>query len=64
MGTGAYFAFHVLPTILSFSSLMAALHHLRIRQWVVHGIAWVTQSSMGTFGAESLDTAGSPAAPS
>ena len=56
--TGAYFAFHVLPTIIFFSSLMAVLYHLRIMQRVVHGIAWVMQRTMGTSGAESLATAG------
>ncbi len=56
--TGAYFAFHVLPTIIFFSSFMAVLYHLRIMQRVVHGIAWVMQRTMGTSGAESLATAG------
>lgn len=56
--TGAYFAFHVLPTIIFFSSLMAVLYHLRIMQRVVHGVAWVMQRTMGTSGAETLATAG------
>jgi concentrative nucleoside transporter, CNT family len=56
--TGAYFAFHVLPTIIFFSSLMAVLYHLRIMQRVVHGIAWVMQRTMRTSGAETLATAG------
>ena len=56
--TGAYFAFHVLPTIIFFSALMAVLYHLRIMQRVVHGIAWVMLRTMGTSGAESLATAG------
>ncbi len=57
--TGAYFAFHVLPTIIFFSSLMAVLYYLRIMQRVVHGVAWVMQRTMGTSGAETLATAGS-----
>ncbi|MEZ4415269.1 MAG: nucleoside transporter C-terminal domain-containing protein [Gemmatimonadota bacterium] len=56
--TGAYFAFHVLPTIIFFSSLMAVLYHLRIMQRVVHGVAWVMHRTMGTSGAETLATAG------
>ena len=56
--TGAYFAFHVLPTIIFFSSLMAVLYHLRLMQKVVHGVAWVMQRTMGTSGAETLATAG------
>ena len=56
--TGAYFAFHVLPTIIFFSSLMAVLYHLRLMQRVVHGVAWVMQRTMRTSGAETLATAG------
>ena len=56
--TGAYFAFHVLPTIIFFSSLMAVLYYLRIMQRVVHGVAWVMQRTMGTSGAETMATAG------
>jgi CNT family concentrative nucleoside transporter len=56
--TGAFFAFHVLPTIVFFSSLMAVLYHLRLMQRVVHGVAWVMQRTMGTSGAETLATAG------
>ena len=56
--TGAYFAFHVLPTIIFFSSLMAVLYYLRIMQRVVHGVAWIMQRTMGTSGAETMATAG------
>ena len=56
--TGAYFAFHVLPTIVFFSSLMAVLYHLGIMQRVVRGIAWVMQRTMRTSGAETLAAAG------
>jgi CNT family concentrative nucleoside transporter len=56
--TGAYFAFGVLPTIIFFSSLMSVLYYLGIMQWVVRGIAWVMQRTMGTSGAETLSAAG------
>ena len=56
--TGAYFAFHVLPTIIFVSSLMAVLYHLRVMQKVVRAIAWAMQRTMGTSGAETLSAAG------
>ena len=56
--TGAYFAFNVLPTIIFFSSLMTVLYHLGVMQWVVKGMAWVMQRTMGTSGAETLSAAG------
>ena len=56
--TGAYFAFHVLPTIIFVSSLMAVLYHLRLMQKVVKGIAWTMQRTMKTSGAETLSAAG------
>ncbi len=56
--TGAYFAFHVLPTIVFFSSLMAVLYHIGIMQRIVRGIAWVMQRTMRTSGAETLAAAG------
>ncbi len=57
--TGAYFAFHVLPTIVFFSSLMAVLYYLRIMQRVVHAVAWAMHRTMGTSGAETIASAGS-----
>jgi len=56
--TGAAFAFYVLPTIIFFSSLMTVLYHLGIMQWLVRGVAWVMQRTMGTSGAETLAAAG------
>lgn len=56
--TGAFFAFNVLPTIIFFSSLMTVLYYLRVMQWLVHGVAWVMQRTMGTSGAETLSAAG------
>ncbi len=51
------FAFWILPTIVFFSSLMAALYHMGIMQRVVWVIAWLMQRTMGTSGAESLSAA-------
>jgi CNT family concentrative nucleoside transporter len=56
--TGASFAFNVLPTIIFFSALMTVLYHLGIMQWVVRGVAWVMQRTLGTSGAETLSAAG------
>ena len=56
--TGASFAFHVLPTIIFFSSLMTVLYHVGVMQWVVKGVAWVMQKTLGTSGAETLSAAG------
>jgi len=56
--TGASFAFLVLPTIIFFSSLMSVLYYLGVMQWIVRGIAWVMQRTMGTSGAETLSVAG------
>ncbi len=56
--TGAFFAFNVLPTIIFFSSLMTVLYYMGVMQWVVKGVAWVMQRTMGTSGAETLSAAG------
>jgi len=56
--TGASFAFNVLPTIIFFSSLMTVLYHIGIMQWVVKGVAWIMQRTLGTSGAETLSAAG------
>jgi concentrative nucleoside transporter, CNT family len=45
--TGASFAFNVLPTIIFFSSLMTVLYHLGVMQWIVKGMAWVMQKTLG-----------------
>ena len=55
---GSYFAFTVLPTIIFFSSFMTVLYYLRVMQWVVKGMAWVMQRTMGTSGAETLSASG------
>ena len=56
--TGAYFAFHVLPTIIFIASLMTVLYHLGIMQKIVGGMAWVMRRTMKTSGAETLVAAG------
>ncbi|MBD3287963.1 NupC/NupG family nucleoside CNT transporter, partial [candidate division KSB1 bacterium] len=55
---GIVFAFHILPTIIFFASLMAILYHLGIMQRLVKGMAWIMSRFMGTSGAESLSAAG------
>ncbi|MBN1153351.1 NupC/NupG family nucleoside CNT transporter [candidate division KSB1 bacterium] len=55
---GIVFAFHILPTIIFFASLMSVLYHLGIMQKIVQGMAWIMAKFMGTSGAESLSAAG------
>lgn len=55
---GIIFAFHILPTIIFFASLMGILYHLGLMQKVVQGIAWIMAKFMGTSGAESFSAAG------
>ncbi len=52
-------AFAVLPTIIFVSALFAVLYHLGIMQWVIRGMAWLMQRTMGTSGAESTNVAAS-----
>ena len=52
-------AFAVLPTIIFVSALFAVLYHLGIMQWVIRGVAWLMQRTMGTSGAESTNVAAS-----
>jgi CNT family concentrative nucleoside transporter len=56
--TGSFFAFNVLPTIIFFSSLMSVLYYLGVMQWVVRGLAWGMQKTLGTSGAETLSASG------
>jgi CNT family concentrative nucleoside transporter len=56
-GTGAFFAFNVLPTVIFFSALMAVLYHLGVMQLAVRGMGWIMFRTMGTSGAESLSAA-------
>lgn len=55
---GIIFAFHILPTIIFFASLMSVMYHLGIMQKIVQLMAWIMAKSMGTSGAESLSAAG------
>lgn len=49
-----YFAFKVLPTIIFISSLMSVLYYVGLMQWIVNGMAWTMQRTLGTSGAETL----------
>jgi CNT family concentrative nucleoside transporter len=55
---GFIFAFQVLPTIIFFSTVSAALYYLGVLQKIVFGIAWVMARTMRLSGAESLSAAG------
>lgn len=54
---GFVFAFVVSGTIIFISMLTAMLYHIGVLTWVVHGLAWIMQKTMGTSGAETLSTA-------
>jgi CNT family concentrative nucleoside transporter len=53
-GTGSFFAFNVLPTIIFLSSLMSVLYHIGVMQPIVNGLAKIMQKTMRTSGAETL----------
>ena len=53
-GIGFVFAFHVLPIIIFFSSLIAVLYHLNIMQWVIRIIGGGLQKLLKTSKPESL----------
>ncbi len=55
---GFIFAFHILPTIIFFSSLMSLLFYLRIVQRVVFVFAWLLKKVLNMSGPESLAVAG------
>ena len=55
--TGYIFCFQVLPTVVFFSALTAALYHLGILQKVVRAFAWVMVRVMRVSGVESLAAA-------
>jgi CNT family concentrative nucleoside transporter len=52
-----FFAFKVLPTIIFFSCFMSVLYYVGLMQWIVKGMAWVMQKTLGTSGAETLSAA-------
>jgi CNT family concentrative nucleoside transporter len=57
-GLGFVFAFQVLPTVIFFSTVSAALYYLGVLQKVVFGIAWLMAKTMRLSGPESLSAAG------
>ncbi|HKK88440.1 MAG TPA: nucleoside transporter C-terminal domain-containing protein [Saprospiraceae bacterium] len=54
---GVIFAFRVLPTIVFFSALTSILYFFGILQWIIQGVAWVMNKTMGLSGPESLAAA-------
>lgn len=54
---GFVFAFRVLPVIVYFAAVMAALYHLGVMQRVVASMAWVMRRTLKVSGAESLTVA-------
>ena len=55
--TGYIFCFQVLPTVVFFSALTAALYHLGILQKIVRAFAWMMVRVMRVSGVESLAAA-------
>ena len=55
---GMIFAFQILPVIIFFSAISAALYYLGILQKIVYVIAYVMSKTMGLSGPESLSAAG------
>lgn len=55
---GMIFAFQILPVIIFFSAISAALYYLGILQKIVFVIAYVMSKTMGLSGPESLSAAG------
>ena len=51
------FAFGVLPTVIFFAALMSILYHIGVMQWLIRGMAWVMQNTLGTSGPESMAAA-------
>lgn len=51
------FAFGVLPTVIFFAALMSVLYYIGLMQWVIRGMAWVMQKTLGVSGAEALAAA-------
>ncbi|MFP5234631.1 MAG: NupC/NupG family nucleoside CNT transporter [Acidobacteriota bacterium] len=58
-GSGAIFAFQVLPTIIFISAFFAVLYHVGIMQIIIRGMAWVMLKTMRISGAESMNVAAS-----
>jgi len=58
-GTGFFFAFQVLPTIIFVAALMSVLYYFGIMQMIIKVAAIVMTRVMGASGAESLNVAAS-----
>jgi CNT family concentrative nucleoside transporter len=54
---GVVVAFHVLPVIIFFASLMGVLYHFGVMQRIVQGFAFVMRRALKISGAESLAVA-------
>lgn len=51
---GFVFAVRVLPVIIFFAALMAALYHMGVMQRVIAALAWLLRKTLGVTGAEAL----------
>ncbi|MFT7289339.1 MAG: CNT family concentrative nucleoside transporter [Halieaceae bacterium] len=51
---GFVFAFHVLPVIIFFSSLVAVLYHIGVMGWVIRMVGGALRALLGTSRAESM----------
>jgi CNT family concentrative nucleoside transporter len=58
-GSGAIFAFQVLPTIIFISAFFALLYHLGVMQVLIRAMAWVMLKTMRISGAESMNVSAS-----
>jgi CNT family concentrative nucleoside transporter len=56
-GQATYIAFHVLPIVIYFAALMAALYHLGIMQVIVYALARLLWKVLGVSGAEATSIA-------
>lgn len=54
---GVTIAFQVLPLIIFIASLFAVLYYIGLMQWILRGLAWAMQRTLGVSGAEALNLA-------
>jgi CNT family concentrative nucleoside transporter len=47
-------AFQILPLVIVFSAISALLWHWRILDWIVRGLSWAMQRTMGVSGVVGL----------
>ena len=57
--TLSVFAFAVLPTVIFVSAFFAILYHFGVMQFIIRGVGWIMQRTMGTSGAETTNVAAS-----